>query len=1052
MMKLRLIATSLLLLWVSLAILTSALPSHALGVNASLNQCRLDSWSVRDGLPPHPINAITQTPDGFLWLATGAGLIRFDGNAFTQYNSKNTPGLLGDSITGLSIDRDGKLWIGGEWTGFGRFENGAFSNLRPWSKGWYRISGLCQTQDGAIWAGGFGTGELYRLPTGGSTNSAQPNHALQIFPGFGDDIVQIVPVSNKSVVALGYNHGPVIAEADGRQRPYPNSGHIPMDSYTSACGTSEGDLWIGTSKSGLVRISRSKVRVYRMADGLPSNEIHCVYLDHNNRLWIGTNNGVCSWDKDRFVSFGITDGLPDPDIRSIFEDREGNLWVGMSTTLARFASTKLIPYSPRIGVNSVHVINYSSLAEDPASRPGSEVVWCATTSGLICIDRNSMSWVGGAFHQGFDGLSIGPDGTVWLSRNDRGGTLTFAVPIADIRRAILRRGEVPPDCTNQNALTRYPHVWDPQEFNVTFASRGYITACDDKGFLTIYPGRLGRRISADAGWGFSGAVDNRGTQWFASTNGLWQIRHGAIRHFPNLTPQTHFLGIDATDPSRVWLATDHGLASLSNGKFKRYTTKDGLPAKELFQVKEDHLGNLWLGYHAGICRVKVSTIDAYDRHNLSTIHCEEFGAADGIRDYPAEFTALTTSDGIIWFTGGKSITAIDSAHMPRNAVPPTVSIISSDVDGRPIARTRNSVPPGRGNFRAHFAALTFAAPERVRYAYRLIGLDDHWTYTADRDASFGNLPPGSYRFQVIACNDDGVWNSTGASLGFTIAPHYYQTLWFRLLAGILAIAAIAGLLRYRTARLMQRNRELEEKVSERTSELTQSNQELANANSRLADAYEELSASNQMLEETKAELEAQNGELLDTRETLAQANEQLELLARTDGLTDVYNRRAFREQLAIEWEQYQRILNPMSVVLLDVDKFKDYNDTYGHPAGDDVLRRVAAIISDNARASDFVARYGGEEFVVIAPNTGVDGAVQLAERIRFAIEAEQWPLRAVTASFGVSTATPVIESAQELVDASDAALYQSKKNGRNRVTHAGALENSAAQTRVEPGH
>ena len=238
---------------------------------------------------------------------------------------------------------------------------------------------------------------------------------------------------------------------------------------------------------------------------------------------------------------------------------------------------------------------------------------------------------------------------------------------------------------------------------------------------------------------------------------------------------------------------------------------------------------------------------------------------------------------------------------------------------------------------------------------------------------------------------------------------------------------------------------MEEKVAARTTELSQSNRELETAKSRLEEAYEELTASNQFIEEAKAELEAQNSELLETRETLAQANERLELLARTDGLTGVWNRRAFNEQLQIEWEQCQRSLSPLSIVLLDVDKFKQYNDTHGHPAGDDVLQRVARIISENARTSDFVARYGGEEFVIIAPGTGPDGAVQLAERMRVSIESGEWPLRAITGSFGVSTSTAIVDTSEALVSEADSALYRSKEAGRNQVTHALALQTASPE-------
>jgi len=360
--------------------------------------------------------------------------------------------------------------------------------------------------------------------------------------------------------------------------------------------------------------------------------------------------------------------------------------------------------------------------------------------------------------------------------------------------------------------------------------------------------------------------------------------------------------------------------------------------------------------------------------------------------------------------------------MKNNTIVPPVSLLDAKVDGHRLGAGFNELSPGPGNLRVHFAALSYAAPERVQYSYRLFGFDSEWTKTGERLAVYGNLPPGEYRFQVIACNNDGVWNRAGASVRFEIAPHFYQTWWFRLLMAVLAMISVTWIYWLRTRTLRRKNLELENKVAERTSALEA--------------AMEELSSSNDQLQDIQVELEAQNSELLETRETLATANLQLENLATTDGLTGLKNHRAFQEQLGIEWTHVQRSLRPLSIVLMDVDKFKQYNDTYGHPGGDEVLRRIGAILAASIREADFVARYGGEEFVVIAPDTGLEGATQLAERIRAAVEEAEWPLRQVTASIGVSTSTPTTIDAPALVAEADAALYRSKESGRNRVTHS----------------
>ncbi|PAW80372.1 MAG: diguanylate cyclase response regulator [Pedosphaera sp. Tous-C6FEB] len=203
--------------------------------------------------------------------------------------------------------------------------------------------------------------------------------------------------------------------------------------------------------------------------------------------------------------------------------------------------------------------------------------------------------------------------------------------------------------------------------------------------------------------------------------------------------------------------------------------------------------------------------------------------------------------------------------------------------------------------------------------------------------------------------------------------------------------------------------------------------------------YECAVQQNRELIATQAELNRRNDQLREQQEKLRVANEQLQALATTDGLTGLKNHRTFKERLAEEFDRATRYHLPLSLLLLDVDHFKSFNDTHGHPAGDEVLKRVAKHLTESTRSADFVARYGGEEFAVLLPFTHQQAAMALAERTRAAIADEQWDLRAVTASIGVATLHPGITAAADMVKLADDALYHSKETGRNRVTHASEM-------------
>jgi diguanylate cyclase (GGDEF)-like protein len=399
-----------------------------------------------------------------------------------------------------------------------------------------------------------------------------------------------------------------------------------------------------------------------------------------------------------------------------------------------------------------------------------------------------------------------------------------------------------------------------------------------------------------------------------------------------------------------------------------------------------------------------SELDDFAAGRRATVSSVSF--ADGMRSSEAnggnQPAGCVLRDGRILFPTIKGIVSIDPRRIFNNPQPPPVLVEGVTVNDKSFAAVADDharLAPGAERLEFHYAALSFLDPERVRFKYKLEGFDPDWIDAGTRRvAYYTNLAPGKYLFRVIACNNDGVWNETGAAFGFEIAPHFYQTFAFHCLLVLLAVGLVLLIIRLRLGALRRRERELVSLVKERT-------QQLEDANSALVDA-----------------------------------NAQLQNLSSTDSLTGIANRRAFDAFLNREWRRALREQTPLTLLLLDIDRFKQLNDTYGHQAGDECLRRAANVIAGIfKRSSDLVARYGGEEFAVVLCFTNRKFVGSLAERVRVEIEQASVEcasapdaLLRLTVSVGGGIITPRSDAKPEdLIAAADRALYQAKNAGRN---------------------
>jgi diguanylate cyclase (GGDEF)-like protein len=962
--------------------------AQALDPGKAITQYGHDVWGVDQGLPQNSVQTILQSHDGYLWLGTEEGLVRFDGVRFLVFDRRTTPGFTDNYISALLEDAQGVIWIGTRQGGVLRYSDGEF-------RAWMKKDGL-------------------------------PN-----------DFVRCLALDRRGRVWLGTDAGLARWTGEGFERFTTREG-LSSDAVRSICEDRNGDLWIGTRGGGVVRYHQGAFTAYKKTDGLASDDVWSTLAARDGTVWIGTaGGGLSHFSGDRFTTIPAGEGQRSAFIAALLEDRAGNLWVGADGGgVARLSSGRWTTYTARDGLSNDFV---QAFLED---REGN--LWIGTQGGGLnrLVDRSFT------LYSTREGLSRD---AVWSISEDRAGamwigTLGGGLNRLDERgvRVFMPRDGLPSDAVWSTLQASDGSLW--------IGTRGAGLARWKDGVFT----RFGTAQGLPGDVVLSLLEDHRGTLWIGTSAGLahWTGRQFEVWSVRDGLPNASVLSLAESHNGEIWIGTRGGLSRLSDDKVKSWTTAlglsndtvydihedasgelwcgtagggidrigtgsirsygsgDGLFDDVVYRILEDGQGNFWMSCNRGIFRVSRRDFDRYDHKEIRAIPSIAYSRADGLRNpecnggfQPAGWRAR---DGRLWFPTIAGAAVVDPAHLRVNTSAPPVVLEALLVDGKPWpARSGIRVPPGKGNLELHYTALSFVAPERVAFRYRLEGLDNDWVDAGRRRvAYYPHLPSGKYTFRVTACNDSGVWAAQPVSLAFIVEPRFYQTVWFFLLCAIALALGGEGAYVLRVHRLKARQKELEDLVAERTRQL-------------------------------------------------AEANQVLERLSLADPLTGAANRRQFERVLEFERRRSERTGAPLALLMIDIDEFKVLNDAFGHLVGDECLKHVADELMASVRgAGDLVARYGGEEFAVILAGTDGNGALILAERIRARVEALAIPLdpnrpgRRLTISIGVAGSRTVEQlSAESLVAAADQALYRAKQGGRNRVERGEPREASEAASR-----
>jgi signal transduction histidine kinase/ligand-binding sensor domain-containing protein len=779
--------------------------AFALNPALDVSQYAHTAWKIRDGFPKGLINSIAQTPDGYLWLGTEFGLLRFDGVRHVPWQPPGDQNLPSNFIMSLLAARDGTLWIGTD-KGLASWKDGRLTEYAAVAG--HFIYKLLEDREGSMWA------SAVAVPTG--KVCAIHNGSVQCY---GEDGILGVGVFNLYEDVRGNLWG---GGRSGlwRFKPGPPKFYPVAGDRNGIGGLSEDDdsaLLIGMG-NGIRRFVDGKTEDYRLPG--PVRQFHPgrMLRDREGSLWVATSDrGLVHVHQGRTDVFGPSDSLSGDSVVTLFEDREGNIWVTTMNGLDRFRDFAVATFSVNQGS--------SNTAAVLAAKDGS--VWLSTSGGLnrwnhgqITIPQTGSGKRDGTL-DGNNPHSLFQDdqGRIWVSTQRDVGYLENDrfIPISGLPGGLVR--SIVED-TGRN-------LWIAnQDLGLFHLVRG-------SEIQQIPWARLGRKD-------FATALTADPLQ-----GGLWLgFFLGGIAYFRDGKVHASYAIADGLGKGRVndfrldqdgtlWAATEGGLSRLKNGRIATLNSKNGLPCDTVDWVMEDDAHSLWLNMSCGLVRIVRSELDVWaatadkDKDTKRTIQGTVFDSSDGVRSrvYGSGVSpqVARSSDGKLWFGSVGGVNVIDPAHLPFNRVAPPVHIeqITADHKTYDVVSAVNGnlrLPPLIRDLEIDYTALSLVAPEKVRFRYKLEGHDRDWQSVGTRrQAFYSNLPPRNYTFRVKACNDSGVWNEAGTFLDFAVDPAYYQTTWFRLscLAAFLALLVALYQLRLRQVR-RQFDLRLEERVNERT--------------------------------------------------------------------------------------------------------------------------------------------------------------------------------------------------------------------------------------------
>jgi ligand-binding sensor domain-containing protein/signal transduction histidine kinase len=729
-------------------------------------------WQTDEGMPQNGVSAMVQTRDGYLWIGTYGGLARFDGVRFAVFDNNNTPAILSSRVTSLFEDSSGSLWIGYEGGELARYKGGIFQNVDIPAWNGRKILGIGEDRAGEIWLLGV-DGSLLRLRDG---------LILQSNAGADSEI--------GSITTDRYGHtwvrrrGKISWLEGDHLSPVPFATNYIY--VQGMCLSRDGELWLADDG----RLRRWKDRGWAEDLGMAAwgtvPTMPALVELRTGGLAAGTvSNGLCFMLPDRTLSYiNRSNGLSSDWVRCLCEDREGNLWVGTANSLVMLHAATTTTVYPPDQWQDRPILSVSKAPDD--------TLWIAT-EGAGLYRMRQAGWTHFDTAQGIS------SSFVWSVSEDTQGHAWAGTWGSGL---FVQSGD------RFEPVAAFDRNTTPV-FAVLHATDGSVWVGTQTGLAHLEHGKAewyGTNTGLVHPDVHAIAQDRNGAIWFGmSGGGLGVINHGGVRQFRRasglVSDFIQCLHLD--DDDSLWIGTaGGGLNRLKNEQFAAINATQGLPNNVICDIEDGGHGDYWFSSHGGIFYVNKNQLDACADGLTNSVQAIVYDKSDGLPTLECsggfQPAGCMTTDGRLWFPTSKGLVVVDTKEREFNTLPPPVVIEGLLVNEQSVVKEGSEgavmrIPPGGNRLEFRYTGLSLAAPEKVKFKYRLEGLESQWVEAGTkRAANYSYVPPGRYAFHVIACNNDGVWNETGNTLPIIVLPYFWQTWWFRLLAIVCLAAGVGG--------------------------------------------------------------------------------------------------------------------------------------------------------------------------------------------------------------------------------------------------------------------